>query len=229
MTEDANRWLEDEFTRKFYFRYKRDIRDYFEPEYWIELDGQNRRVDFYCKNKDLKLIIEVEGRTKFSQFKDKHNDHARRHNALTAAGYKVLYFTRDDIVNSADVTVWPALDKVIKNYVNNKKAIEASNQIATEIKQQEKTANQGCFIIVIALIFLFTLSFLAKIVKAPTTTTPSSQTQTEQFVLYNPSSQIYHQPHCPIAKACKQCVKLSLQQAINNGGRQSKICNFPAK
>lgn len=61
----------------------------------------------------------------------------------------------------------------------------------------------------------------------PTTSSEPIQKVVRKTVLFNEYSKIYHDPTCPIAKTCKNCVQLSEDEAITLGGRASKICDIP--
>jgi hypothetical protein len=67
-------------------------------------------------------------------------------------------------------------------------------------------------------------------VQPPVRIKPHEQILTaSSIVLFNekPDGSIYHNPDCPIAKTCKNCVPMTKAEAEERGGRKSKLCYFP--
>ena len=48
---------------------------------------------------------------------------------------------------------------------------------------------------------------------------------TNNYVMYNVKSHIYHKPTCEWAIKCtKNCIKIDKKEAIKRGGRPCKVC-----
>lgn len=127
--------LEAAFEFLFNRTFQCDWRNYLQPQYHVQVDGQNFYIDYVFIGQGRKIAIEVDGYGKIQDSTQKFHDFLARQNALVSQGFEVYRFGWHHVVSFEGLPARRYLERIFGHIIQPAPKAMPILQVTLETQQ----------------------------------------------------------------------------------------------